>query len=120
MKIIRMLQSLFNGVRWNTIGLGLLMATIDVFVLSFMKLKSIGTLNGWVLPVAVLVYSMQPIIFYKSLGQETMTVMNLFWDLSSDVLVTLVGLFVFKEYLTPRRMAGVGLSMISLFLLAGE
>lgn len=111
---------LFNGFRWNTIGLGLGMAAIDVFVLSAMKLKSIGALNGWVLPIAVLVYSMQPLIFYKSLGQETMTIMNLFWDLSSDVLVTLVGLFVFKEYLTPRRMAGVVLSLVSLFLLAGE
>jgi multidrug transporter EmrE-like cation transporter len=111
---------LFNGLRWNTIGLGLLMATIDVVVLSMMKLKSIGSINGWILPIAVAIYSMQPLIFYKSLGQETMTVMNLFWDLSSDVLVTLVGLFVFKEYLTPRRMAGVVLSIISLFLLAGE
>jgi multidrug transporter EmrE-like cation transporter len=115
-----MLELLFNGFRLQTVGLGLLMACIDVFVLSAMKLKSIGSLNGWVLPVAVLVYSMQPLIFYKSLGTETMTVMNLFWDLSSDVLVTLVGLFVFKEYLTPRRMAGVILSLISLFLLAGE
>ncbi len=114
------MQSLFNGVRWNTIGLGFIMALIDVFVLSAMKLKSIGALNGWVLPVAVLVYSMQPLIFYKSLASESMTVMNLFWDLSSDALVTLVGLFVFKEYLTPRRMAGVALSLISLFLLAGE
>lgn len=111
---------LFNGFRWRTVGLGFFMAAIDVFVLSMMKLKSIGSLNGWVLPLAVLVYSIQPLIFYKSLGQETMTVMNLFWDLSSDVLVTLVGLFVFKEYLTPRRMAGVVLSLVSLFLLAGE
>jgi multidrug transporter EmrE-like cation transporter len=110
----------FNGFRWKTVGLGLFMAAIDVFVLSAMKLKSIGSLNGWVLPIGVLVYSLQPLIFYKSLGEETMTVMNLFWDLSSDVLVTLVGLFVFKEYLTPRRMAGVALSLVSLFLLSGE
>jgi multidrug transporter EmrE-like cation transporter len=117
---MNIISSLFNGFRWNTVGLGLLMALIDVFVLSAMKLKSISALNGWVLPVGVLVYSMQPLIFYKSLGSETMTVMNLFWDLSSDVLVTIVGLFVFKEYLTPRRLAGVALSLISLFLLAGE
>jgi multidrug transporter EmrE-like cation transporter len=109
-----------DGLRWNTIGLGIFMAIIDVFVLSAMKMKSLGVLNGWVIPLAVIMYSMQPLIFFKSLKTETMTVMNLFWDLSSDVLVTLVGLFVFKEYLTPRRMAGVALSLISLFLLAGE
>jgi multidrug transporter EmrE-like cation transporter len=113
-------MNLFNGLRWNTVGFGLSMAAIDVFVLSAMKLKSIGALNGWVLPLAIIVYSMQPLIFFKSLSSETMTVMNLFWDLSSDVLVTLVGLAVFKEHLTPRRLVGVALSMISLFLLAGE
>jgi hypothetical protein len=117
---MNIITSLFNGFRWNTIGFGFIMAFIDVFVLSAMKLKSLGALNGWVLPLGVLVYSIQPLIFYKSLGTETMTIMNLFWDLSSDLLVTIVGLFVFKEYLTPRRLAGVALSLLSLFLLAGE
>lgn len=109
-----------NGTRWNTIGLGLFMAIIDVFVLSAMKMKSLGILNGWVLPLAVIMYSMQPLIFFKSLKSESMTVMNLFWDLSSDVLVTIVGLFIFNEYITPRRMAGVALSFVSLWLLSGE
>ena len=111
---------LFNGFRLKTIGFGLIMAIIDVFVLSAMKMKSLGKLNGWVLPVGILVYSLQPLLFYTSLQYDTMTVMNLVWDLSSDVLVTLVGLLVFKEYLTPRRLAGVALSLISLFLLSGE
>ncbi len=109
-----------DGLRWNTIGLGIFMALIDVFVLSVMKMKASGLLNGWVIPLAVIVYSMQPLIFFKSLKTETMTVMNLFWDLSSDVLVTIAGLFFFNEYLTPRRLAGVALSMVSLWLLASE
>jgi multidrug transporter EmrE-like cation transporter len=109
-----------DGLRWNTIGLGIFMAIIDVFVLSAMKMKSLGVLNGWVIPLAVIMYSMQPLIFFKSLKTETMTVMNLFWDLSSDVLVTITGLFFFNEYLTPRRLAGVALSMVSLWLLASE
>ena len=109
-----------DGLRWNTIGLGIFMAIIDVFVLSAMKMKSLGVLNGWVIPLAVIMYSMQPLIFFKSLKTETMTVMNLFWDLSSDVLVTIAGLFFFDEYLTPRRLAGVALSMVSLWLLASE
>jgi multidrug transporter EmrE-like cation transporter len=113
-------MNIFNGLRWKTVGFGLTMALIDVFVLSAMKLKSIGALNGWVLPTAVAVYALQPLLFFKSLSSETMTVMNLFWDLSSDVLVTLVGLLAFKEYLTPRRLIGVALSLISLVLLAGE
>ena len=117
---MNIIKLLFNGFRIKTIGLGFIMAAIDVLVLSAMKMKSLGKFNGWVLPAAVIVYSLQPLLFYESLQYDTMTVMNLVWDLTSDVLVTLTGLLIFKEYLTPRRMAGVALSLVSLFLLAGE
>jgi multidrug transporter EmrE-like cation transporter len=110
-----------NTIRWKTIGFGLIMALIDVVVLSTLKAKSLGWFDGnWIIALAMLVYSLQPVIFVKSLGEETLTVMNLFWDLASDVLVTLVGLFYFKEYLSPKRLAGVFLSMISLYLLSSE
>lgn len=111
----------FNGFKWHTVLFGLAMALIDVFVLGGLKAKSLGFLNGmWMLPIAMGVYALQPILFYKSLKFESLTVMNLFWDLSSDLLVTLLGLFYFAEKLSPRRMVGVGLSLIALMLLSCE
>ncbi len=111
----------FENIRWMTVFFGFGMAFIDLFILGGLKAKSLGMLNGfWILPLAMLVYSIQPLIFFKSLQFESLTVMNLFWDLSSDILVTLLGLFTFKEKLSPRRMLGVGLSLISLLLLSCE
>jgi multidrug transporter EmrE-like cation transporter len=48
---------------------------------------------------------------------ETLTVMNLLWDMTSDVLVTAVGLLYFEETLSPRKMLGVVLSFIAMCLL---
>lgn len=110
-----------SGFKWHTILFGISMALIDVFVLGGLKAKHLGKLNGmWMLPLAMGVYALQPIIFSKSLSFDSLTVMNLVWDLSSDVLVTLVGLLYFAEKLSPRRMIGVGLSLISLMLLSCE
>lgn len=103
---------------------GLLMATIDAFMLSLLKALNLGWVKdfGWfrgvrwmVLPT--LIYALQPWIFLKSLSVESMTVMNLLWDMTSDVLVTLVGLYYFKEELNLRKMAGVVLSFIAMCLL---
>jgi hypothetical protein len=110
---------MFQNIKWITIIFGIGMALIDVLVLGGLKAKSLGLINGlWILPIGIAVYAFQPIIFLKSLQFDSLTVMNLFWDLSSDVLVTMLGLYAFKEKLSPRRMLGVGLSLISLLLLS--
>ena len=64
-----------------------------------------------------LVYALQPWIFLKSLSFESLTVMNLLWDMTSDVLVTLIGLLYFGENIGPRKMAGVVLSFVAMCLL---
>jgi multidrug transporter EmrE-like cation transporter len=103
---------------------GLLMASIDAAMLSLIRalnlgwLKDFGLFRGirWmVLPT--LVYALQPWIFLKSLSFESLTVMNLLWDLISNVLVTLVGLLYFAEDIGPRKMAGVVLSFVAMCLL---
>lgn len=103
---------------------GLLMATIDALMLSLIRALNLGWLKdfGWfrgvrwmVLPT--LIYALQPWIFLQSLSFETLTVMNLLWDMTSDVLVTLVGLLYFEEELSSRKMAGVVLSFVAMCLL---
>ena len=66
----------------------------------------------------MIVYSIQPLIFLHTLSQSTLTVMNLLWNVSSDVMVTLTGLYYFNEKINEVNKLGILLSFIAMFLLA--
>jgi multidrug transporter EmrE-like cation transporter len=96
---------------------GTYMATVDVFMLGLLKAISLGWVNSALIFLPTLIYAMQPWVFLASLKFESLTVMNLLWDVMSDVLVTAMGLYFFKEQITRTKMLGVGLSFISILLL---
>lgn len=101
------------------IGLGLIMASLDVVMMTMAKLASKGDLSiGFALPIATLVYSVEPYIFFKSMKYQSLTAMNLIWDVTSDVLVTLVGVLYFKESINNLRWLAVVFAMFSLGLFA--
>ena len=94
------------------------MALVDVFMLSIVKSVSLNSrLLKWMI-VPTLVYAVQPWIFLQSLEYETLIIMNLLWDLISNVLVTLAGLILFNESIGPYKLIGVILSFISITLLS--
>jgi drug/metabolite transporter (DMT)-like permease len=106
----------------NTIPLkfGFAMALIDVFMLSIIKKVNLNSkLIKWML-LPTIIYAIQPWIFLGSLQYESMIIMNLLWDLISDVLVTLTGLIIFKETIGPYKLIGVILSFISITLMSLE
>jgi len=94
------------------------MATVDVFMLGILKAINLGWISSSLIFLPTLIYAMQPWIFLKSLEFESMTVMNLLWDVTSDVLVTGSGLYFFKEKLSRTKLLGVGLSLISIMLMS--
>lgn len=97
---------------------GATMALGDSIILSTLRAYNLGWIkNNIVVVLAMLFYSFQPIIFLKSLSYNSLTVMNLLWDVMSDVSVTIIGLFYFGEKLTKFKKLGVLFSMISIFLL---
>jgi multidrug transporter EmrE-like cation transporter len=99
-------------------GFAATMASIDSTMLSLIKYISIHKKHvGWLI-LPMIVYSFQPVLFYLSLHYETLTVMNLLWDVISDVIITTIGLFVFKETIGPFKKAGVILSLMSIVLLS--
>jgi drug/metabolite transporter (DMT)-like permease len=102
----------------TALGFGGSMALIDAFILSALKAFSMGWFQ-WrgVLIISMLIYSFQPLIFLESLKHNSLTVMNLMWDVMSGVLVTAVGLFYFSEKLTKFKKLGVMFSFISIVLL---
>lgn len=71
----------------------------------------------WML-IPTLSYALSPWIFLKSLQYESLVVMNLMWDLVSDVLVTAFGFLYFKETVGPIKKIGIGLSLISICLMS--
>ena len=104
---------------WMPLGFGALMASIDVFMLSLIRTvsKDKVRLIRWMIAPTIL-YAIQPWIFLASMKYETMIVMNLLWDVTSDVMVTLVGLFYFGETVGPFKKIGIVLSFLSMILLS--
>ena len=106
------------AIEWIPITFAAVMATIDVFMLSIIKI--VGTKAKYLkwMIVPTIVYAIQPWIFLSALKFETMTVMNFTWDLMSDILVTIVGIYYFGEKLGPVKSLGVFMALISVALLA--
>lgn len=107
------------SLNWTPIGYGALMAGIDVFMLSLIKVVhgNPSRFFKWmVLPT--IIYAVQPWIFLSSLQFESLIVMNLMWDLISDVLVTATGFLYFKEKIGPYKTLGVILSFVSIVLMS--
>ena len=98
---------------------GTLMAVLDIFMMSSVKLIKTGSLTyTFGLPFATIVYALQPYVFLKALNYENMIVVNLIWNLMSDVIVTLQGVFIFGESIAGLRWLAVSMSIISLILFA--
>jgi uncharacterized membrane protein len=96
----------------------LYMASIDGLVMSGLKAYKVGMIKSMlVFPIAMLVYGFQPLIFYQGLGFESMTVLNVLWDVLSDILVAIIGIFVFGENLTTQQCIGLALCMAGIVLL---
>ena len=96
----------------------LLMASVDGMVMPLLKAKKLGMLKGiWMFPLSMLVYSIQPLLFYSALSLESMTVMNVLWDVMSDVIVTIIGFAVFGEILSTQQYIGIVVSLIGITLL---
>jgi drug/metabolite transporter (DMT)-like permease len=94
------------------------MASIDAVVMPLLKAKKLGMLTGnWMFPLSAILYGSQPFIFYKSLSTNSMTVLNILRDVTSDVLVTVVGIFVFGETLTSLQWVGLVLAILGITLL---
>jgi len=97
---------------------GILMAAIDVGVLGLLrKAHESKQLSFGIVAFASVVYALQPFLFYKSLDRANMVTMNIMWDLSSDVLVTIMGFVIFREILQTRQLVGLALAFVAIYLL---
>ena len=100
------------------IGVGLLLALNDVINMSIVKQITLGNLVINWLPVAIILYGLQMLIFYKGLEVTQMSVLNLTWNLFSNIIITIIGIYYFKENINELESYGIGFALFSLFLFA--
>jgi multidrug transporter EmrE-like cation transporter len=105
--------------KYTTLLFGLLFGILDAIALPVVKGVSIGW-KPLLMIIPTVIYAINPFIFLKALGTESLSIMNLVWDLSSDVIVTLIGVFGFGEHIPRTKLFGVVLSFVSLFLMTYE
>ena len=98
---------------------GLYLASVNSFALVLLKTKYIGYINGsWILPLVAIIYATQPLVFYTAFFHNiSLTTLNLIWDLFSDIIISFIGLVIFKEQLLFRQYIGLIFSFIALILL---
>jgi len=103
----------------RSLAFGLTLALMDAISFPFVKNVSMGLNPIWMI-VPTILYSFTPYVLLQSLKMESLVIMNLLWDLSSDIVVTLIAVLFFKEHLSPIKMVGVCLSFVSIFLMSYE
>jgi drug/metabolite transporter (DMT)-like permease len=108
----RMIQKLIP------IVLAFYMAIIDAISLSIIKFVRLEHLKIGFLAIPILIYALHPIIFYKSLKYESLVIMNLLVDVISAILITFVGLYIFKEEVSKRKIWGIIMGIIAVYLLS--
>jgi len=98
---------------------GLYLAGVDAIVLVLLKMKYLGYIKTpFILLFAAIVYAIQPLVFYSSFFSGiSLTMMNLIWDLLSDIIISFIGIFIFGESLLTRQKFGLLLGTIALILM---
>jgi multidrug transporter EmrE-like cation transporter len=103
----------------RTIGYGLGFGALDATALPIVKGVSNGWHPAWMI-IPVLLYGASPFLLLSALRHETLTIMNLVWDLTSDLIVTFIGLILFGETISPAKGLGVAFSFVALTLMSYE
>jgi multidrug transporter EmrE-like cation transporter len=98
---------------------GIVMALIDISMMGTLKLVDQGKVAYALgFPVATLLYAFEPYVFLKAMTHSNMVVTNLIWNLASNILVTLAGVFFFGESIKGLKWLAIGLSLFSLGIFA--
>ena len=100
---------------YNSLIFGTLLAINDVTSFSLVK-KSFIENNTNYLVLSFFLYSLQILIFYSGIHKTTMTELNLSWDLISDVLVTIIGIYYFKENINNMKSIAIGFAFLAIVL----
>lgn len=105
-------MNIFN----NGITLGIILSIVDIITMSIAKEITINKLKEIWIIIPFILYGSQMLIFKYGLKFTSMTVLNITWDLSSCIGVSLIGLYYFKEEISRLEAFGIFFGLISLIL----
>ncbi len=101
------------------VALGIVMSIIDVIMMGSVKqLFMNGTLWSIRIIPFIVLYALQVPLFGVAMSFTGIAVMNLMWDLISNILVTATGLLWFGESVGRYKRAGIVFAFIALTLLS--
>jgi len=93
------------------------MASLDVIIMTLLKLKSISALTSpYIIPLTMAIYSLQPLLFFKALPVKGMAILNILWDSISSVLIAVIGAFYFGEKISLTNWLGIFLCTAGIIL----
>ena len=103
----------------DSIGIyGLLIAFIlainDVISFGLAKLTYLQTFSQTWLIIPIILYSFQLPLFYYGLNYSSMLLLNKLWNLISNILITLIGFFYFKERINNIEIVGLIFGFLSI------
>jgi uncharacterized membrane protein len=94
------------------------MASLDGIILSLLKAQQTGLIkNILVFPFSMAVYALQPLVFYSGLSYGSMSILNILWDVISDIIVLAIGIFVFDEIFSLQQAVGILFCFLGIILL---
>jgi multidrug transporter EmrE-like cation transporter len=96
----------------------LYLASVDGIAMTFLKAHKLGMIkNIIVFPLTMIIYSLQPLMFYSGLSFTGMSELNILWDAMSDILVAIIGIAIFKEKITFYKITGFILCLFGIIAL---
>jgi small multidrug resistance pump len=106
-----------NNIRSLLISFILAMVIIDIICFSLVKYIYIhNKINQLWLIVPALLYGGQMILFYISLKYIHMVTLNIIWNIISSMIVTIIGIYLFKENLNLYQIIAIIFGLISIIL----
>jgi len=63
-----------------------------------------------------ILYGSQIFLFYYGLTTNTVSTLNITWDVLSSIFIAIIGILYFKEALTNYQLVGIILGIVSIFL----
>jgi len=94
------------------------MSAIDLIIMPLLKAKSLGLLTSqWILPITMILYSLQPIIFFFGLSVHSMGILNILWNAISCILIAISGVYFFNEKITGLNYLGITLCISGICIL---
>jgi multidrug transporter EmrE-like cation transporter len=70
----------------------------------------------WMLLIPTILYGFQISLFYYGLHKTSMTILNIIWNLISNILITLLGIYYFKEKVNSLQSLAIFFALTSIVL----